>query len=44
MSAVAITMMVLICGVVWGGFVTLLIRAAKQEKRKGEQRVSDSVR
>ncbi len=34
MTPIATTMMVLICGLVWGGFVLLLFRAIKQEKRK----------
>lgn len=41
MTPVAITMMVLICGVVWGGFASLLVRAAKREKHKSGQRSSD---
>ena len=34
MSSMAILMMVLICGLVWGGFFTLLIRAVRHEGRK----------
>ncbi len=34
MTATATFMMILICGVVWGGFATLLLRAARQEARK----------
>ncbi len=34
MTSTAIAMMVLICGVVWGGFVTLLLRALRHEGRK----------
>ncbi len=34
MTATATWMMILICGLVWGGFLTLLIRAARQEGRK----------
>ncbi len=34
MTAMATAMMVLICGVVWGGFAALLLRAARQEGRK----------
>ena len=34
MTSTAITMMVLICGVVWGGFLTLLSRAVRHEGRK----------
>lgn len=35
MSATAVVMMVLICGVVWGGFALLLARAVRREGRKG---------
>lgn len=34
MTTTAVTMMVLICGLVWGGFATLLARAARHEGRK----------
>jgi heme/copper-type cytochrome/quinol oxidase subunit 2 len=34
MSASAIVMMVLICGVVWGGFVFFLARAMRSEGKK----------
>ena len=34
MSTSAIVMMVLICGVIWGGFVYFLIRAMRSEGRK----------
>lgn len=34
LSGVAIIFMVLICGLVWGGFVGLLIRAVRKESRK----------
>ncbi len=34
MSTTAILMMVLICGLVWGGFATLLLRAARREGHK----------
>ncbi len=34
MTATATAMMILICGVVWGGFVALLLRAVRQEGRK----------
>lgn len=34
MSSVAILMMILICGLVWGGFLTLLMRAVRHEGRK----------
>ena len=34
MTTTAIALMVLICGLVWGGFVTLLLRAVRHEGRK----------
>ncbi len=34
MNATAVVMMVLICGLVWGGFVFLLTRALQSEGRK----------
>jgi len=34
MSALATAMMVAICGLVWGGFLTLLARALRSESRK----------
>lgn len=34
MSGVAVALMVLVCGLVWGGFAGLLIRAVRQEGRK----------
>ncbi len=34
MTATAMTMMILICGLVWGGFATLLVRAFRHEGRK----------
>ncbi len=41
MTATATTMMILICGVVWGGFVTLLLRAFRHEGRKRAGRLDD---
>ncbi len=41
MSSDAIIMMVLICGLVWGGFAGLLLRAAKYERQKGDGRTDD---
>lgn len=35
MSTTAIAFMVLICGLVWGGFLLLLVRAVRSEGRKG---------
>ncbi len=34
MSTTAIVTMVVICGVVWGGFAVLLVRAVRSEGRK----------
>ncbi len=34
MTATATTMMILICGLIWGGFATLLVRAFRHEGRK----------
>ena len=34
MTPTATWMMILICGLVWGGFVALLLRAARREERK----------
>lgn len=36
MSGMAIVMMVLICGFVWGGFLSLLVRALRAEGAKSE--------
>ena len=35
MSTTAIAFMVLVCGLVWGGFTLLLVRAVRSEGRKG---------
>lgn len=34
MTATATVMMILICGLVWGGFAALLTRAIRREGRK----------
>lgn len=34
MSSMAIAFMVLICGLVWGGFAVLLLSALRSESRK----------
>ena len=34
MTTTATVMMILICGLVWGGFALLLFRASKSEGRK----------
>ncbi len=41
MTATAITMMILICGLVWGGFLVLLSRAVRHEGRKRAGRIDD---
>ena len=35
MSTTAIVFMVSVCGLVWGGFTVLLVRAVRSEIRKG---------
>ena len=35
MSGQAIGFMLLVCGLVWGGFLILLVRAVRSEGRKG---------
>ena len=34
MTKVAILMMILICGLIWGGFATLVLRAVNREGKK----------
>ena len=42
MSASAIVMMLVICGVIWGGFVFFLVRAVRSEgKKKTSAQTSD---
>lgn len=41
MSASAVVMMVVVCGLVWGGFVTLLSRAIREEGRKSGARIDE---
>ena len=36
MTGTAWTMMILVCGFVWGGFCLLLVRAFRSEKAKDE--------
>ena len=36
MSGMAVAMMVLICGFVWGGFSILLLKALRSERAKNE--------
>lgn len=37
MTGLAVLMMVLVCGFVWGGFTGLLIRAIRREGAKGRR-------
>ena len=41
MTSMSITMMILICGVIWGGFAALLARAVRHEGRKRAGRFDD---
>lgn len=41
MSALAVAMMVVVCGLVWGGFGVLLARAVRAEGRKTEDRIDE---
>lgn len=34
MSAAALVFMFVVCGTIWGGFATLLVRAIRREGRK----------
>lgn len=34
MTAAALVFLVAVCGLVWGGFLTLLVRAVRSEGRK----------
>ena len=36
MTTTAIATMILICGLVWGGFLTLLVLAIRSESRRGD--------
>lgn len=38
MSASALIFMIVVCGLVWGGFSGLLIRALRREGRKSSSR------
>lgn len=44
MSSLAIMMMLLICGFVWGGFFILLTRAMRSEGRKQGEAQTESHR
>jgi hypothetical protein len=35
MTASALVFLFVVCGLVWGGFVALLVRAVRSEGRKG---------
>ncbi len=41
MTTTAIAMMIMICGLVWGGFLALLSRAVRHEGRKRAGRLDD---
>lgn len=34
MTGSAIAFMIFVCGVIWGGFITLLLRAVRSEGKK----------
>lgn len=39
MSTLAMTVMTVICGIVWGGFITLIVRAVRSEALKSSEAV-----
>lgn len=41
MSFIAIASMVLVCGIVWGGFILLLARAVRREGVKAKESVAE---
>lgn len=41
MSPAAIAMMVVVCSLVWGGFVALLVRAVRMEGAKATDRLDE---
>lgn len=41
MSPASIVMMVVVCSFVWGGFVTLLVRAIRMEGAKAADRIDE---
>jgi LPS O-antigen subunit length determinant protein (WzzB/FepE family) len=43
MSTLVLAMMIGICGFVWGGFLVLLTRALRQERRKGATRAGGEL-
>jgi hypothetical protein len=40
-SALAVAMMVAVCGLVWGGFGVLLARAVREEGKKTKDRIDE---
>lgn len=41
MNMSAVVMMVVVCGLIWGGFVVLLTRAVRQEGAKQSGRIDE---
>jgi len=41
MNGSAVVMMIVVCGLVWGGFVTLLARAVRKEGAKQTGRIDE---
>ena len=41
MSTSALTVMIVICGFVWGGFTLLLTRAIRKEGAKASERIDE---
>lgn len=41
MSPVALAMMIVVCGLVWGGFGVLLVRAVREEGKKASDRIDE---
>jgi len=41
MSPVALAMMIVVCGLVWGGFGVLLVRAVREEGKKSSARIDE---
>jgi hypothetical protein len=41
MSPVALAMLIVVCGLVWGGFGVLLVRAVREEGKKSSARIDE---
>jgi hypothetical protein len=41
MSPVALAMMIVVCGLIWGGFGVLLVRAVREESKKSSARIDE---